>query len=167
MNFLNRTSPLPSAPTAAGRRLRSERGAALVEFAVTLPLLALIVFGTVDLGRAYARANEVRNAAREGAFYAQTHPSRLAGTGCATPDSAQWFARSEAGATGAAFQVDVDTPAGSFSSADRGCAPFEAAAVSGQQITVTVSTPFHVLTPLVSAVTGPTTIRSSVTVTVQ
>lgn len=150
-----------------GRCASGERGTALVEFAVILPLLALVAFGTVDLGRAYKTLNQVKNAAREGAVYAQTHPVRLAGTGCTTPHSAQWHVQNEPGSAGAGFAVEVTTPGGTFSSSDIGCAPFHAAATSGQDITVTVSTPFTVLTPLVRGVTGHPTIRSSVTVRVQ
>ena len=149
------------------RRARDQRGTALVELAVVLPLLSLVAFGTVDLGRAYGRLNQVRNAAREGAAYAQTHPARLAGAACTTPDSAQWFARNEAGPAGAAFEVEIATPAGTFASAGPGCAPFNAAAVAGEEITVTVSSPFTLLTPLVRAVTGDPVIRSRVTVRVQ
>jgi hypothetical protein len=111
--------------------------------------------------------NQVKNAAREGAAYAQTHPARLAGTGCTTPDSAQWHVRNEAGSASTDFAVEVSTPGGTFTSSDIGCAPFTAAATGGQDVTVTVSTPFAVLTPLVRSVTGNTTIRSSVTVRVQ
>ena len=146
---------------------RAERGTALVEFALLLPLLALLGLGTVDLGRAFRTVNEVKNAAREAAAFAQVHPTQLAGSGCTTPDSAQWHARNEAGSNGSGFAVDVSTPAGVFSSADSGCGPFSAAATSGQNITVTVSTPFSLLTPLVRSVTGNPTIRSSVTVRVQ
>lgn len=147
-------------------RNRRERGTALVEFAILLPLLALLGLGTVDLGRAFRTVNEVKNAAREAAAFAQFHPTLLAGTGCTTPASAQWHARNEGGATGSGFAVDVSTPSGAYSSADAGCGPFSAAATSGQDITVTVSTPFTILTPLVRSVTGNPTIRSSVTVRV-
>jgi Flp pilus assembly protein TadG len=166
---MSRTSALrnQSPAAAAGRRGRGERGTALVEFAIILPLLALVSLGTVDLGRAYMTVNQVKNAAREGAVYAQTHPARLAGTACTTPDSAQWYARNEAGSAGAGFAVQVSTPAGTFTSSDIGCAPLSAAATSGQDVTVVVSTPFAVLTPLVRAVTGNPTIRASVTVRVQ
>lgn len=165
---ISRTSDTPnhSPRTAVHRHTSSERGTALVEFALILPLLALVAFGTVDLGRAYTTVNQVKNAAREGAAYAQTRPARLAGTACITPDSAQWFARNEAGSAGADFAVEVSAPAGRFTSSDAGCAPFSAAATSGEDVTVTVSTPFTVLTPLVRAVTGDPTIRSSVTVRV-
>jgi Flp pilus assembly protein TadG len=149
----------------AARNVR-EQGTALVEFALLLPLLALLGLGTVDVGRAFRTVNEVKNAAREAAAFAQVHPTLLAGAGCTTPASAQWHARNEGGASGSAFAVDVTTPSGTFSSADAGCGPFSAAATSGQVITVTVSTPFSILTPLVRSVTGNPTIRSSVTVRV-
>jgi Flp pilus assembly protein TadG len=137
-----------------------------VEFAILLPLVALVCLGTVDLGRAFKTVNEVRNAAREGAAFAQRHPSRLAGAGCSTPDTAQWHARNEGGPTGSDFAVLVTTPSGTFDSADAGCAPYAAAATAGDELTVTVSTTFTLLTPLLDAVTGTPTIRSSVTVRV-
>jgi Flp pilus assembly protein TadG len=46
---------------------RSERGAALVEMALTLPLLLLITMGIVEFGRAYQTWQVLTNAAREGA----------------------------------------------------------------------------------------------------
>lgn len=46
---------------------RDERGAALVEFAVVLPILVLFVFGIVQFGLAYSARVELTNAVREGA----------------------------------------------------------------------------------------------------
>lgn len=46
---------------------RSEKGAALAEFALVLPLLAILVFGTIDLGRVFRLSTRLENAAREGA----------------------------------------------------------------------------------------------------
>lgn len=48
-------------------RLRSERGAELIEFALVLPLLLLLVMGIVDFGFMFQRMEVVTNAAREGA----------------------------------------------------------------------------------------------------
>ncbi|MGZ4683652.1 MAG: TadE/TadG family type IV pilus assembly protein, partial [Acidimicrobiales bacterium] len=70
---------VPSAPGRAAHRLRNDRGAALMEFALLLPLLAILAFGVADLGRAYSLQNRVTNMAREGAFYAQFHPYDVAG----------------------------------------------------------------------------------------
>lgn len=49
------------------RRKRSERGAALVEMALVLPLFLLLVFGIMEAGWLFAQLTETRNAAREGA----------------------------------------------------------------------------------------------------
>jgi len=47
--------------------LRSERGSALVEAAITIPILLLITVGIFEVGRAYQTWQVVTNAAREGA----------------------------------------------------------------------------------------------------
>ena len=39
-----------------------------------LPVLAILLLGVIDLGRAYHLKNQLKNAAREGAIYGQTHP---------------------------------------------------------------------------------------------
>jgi Flp pilus assembly protein TadG len=49
-----------------------ERGAALLEAAMTLPLLLLIAVGIFEFGRAYQTWLVLTNAAREGARYAIT-----------------------------------------------------------------------------------------------
>jgi Flp pilus assembly protein TadG len=49
------------------RRVRSERGAALIEAAITIPILLLISVGIFEFGRAYQTWQVLTNAAREGA----------------------------------------------------------------------------------------------------
>jgi Flp pilus assembly protein TadG len=49
------------------RRFRSERGAAIIETALTLPLLLLVSVGIFEFGRAYETWQIMTNAAREGA----------------------------------------------------------------------------------------------------
>lgn len=46
---------------------RGERGAAVVEFAIVLPLVVLFVFGIVEFGRAYSARIQLDSAVREGA----------------------------------------------------------------------------------------------------
>jgi Flp pilus assembly protein TadG len=48
-------------------RIKSERGAALLEAAITLPMLLLIAVGIFEFGRAYQTWQILTNAAREGA----------------------------------------------------------------------------------------------------
>src|SRR5829696_5063466 len=48
-------------------RLGSERGSALLEMAMTLPLLLLVSVAIFELGRAYQTQQILTNAAREGA----------------------------------------------------------------------------------------------------
>jgi TadE-like protein len=53
---------------------RGDRGVAAVEFALVLPLLLLMVFGTVDFGYLVNRNTMVNNATREGAREAIFNP---------------------------------------------------------------------------------------------
>ena len=49
------------------RRARGDRGAAIIEFALLLPVLILLLFGTIQFGIAYNRKQGLHAAAREGA----------------------------------------------------------------------------------------------------
>ena len=49
------------------QRRRDERGAAVVEFALILPILVMFVFGIVEFGRAYSARIQLTAAVREGA----------------------------------------------------------------------------------------------------
>jgi hypothetical protein len=49
------------------RRRESEKGAALLEAAITIPMLLLIAVGIFEFGRAYQTWQVLTNAAREGA----------------------------------------------------------------------------------------------------
>jgi Flp pilus assembly protein TadG len=65
----------------SGRRgLRDERGVAVVEFALVAPLLLVLIFGIIDLGRAYSTLNQLAASAREGARLAAVLPNPSSGT---------------------------------------------------------------------------------------
>jgi Flp pilus assembly protein TadG len=49
------------------RRSEARRGQSLVEFALTLPILLILLLGILDFGRAVAAYNSVSNAARSAA----------------------------------------------------------------------------------------------------
>jgi len=58
--------PTPSQPPTR-QTLASERGTAILETAMTLPLLLLVTVGIFEFGRAYQTWQILTNAAREGA----------------------------------------------------------------------------------------------------
>ena len=60
-------------------RERSFRGQDLVEYAITLPIFMLLVFGFIDLGRAAYYFSALQNGAREGARYAIVNPGNYSG----------------------------------------------------------------------------------------
>jgi TadE-like protein len=49
---------------------RNRRGAVAVEFAIVAPILVAVVFGLIELGRAFETQNMLEVAAREGARFA-------------------------------------------------------------------------------------------------
>jgi Flp pilus assembly protein TadG len=73
-------------------RRRTRRGAAAVEFAVVAPLLVLIVFGIVEVGRLVMVAQLATNGSREAARYAVQ--------AAATPDAVTSYTESYMAAAG-------------------------------------------------------------------
>jgi hypothetical protein len=58
-----------------GRARKGDRGASIVELALIAPVMAILVFGVLDLSRAYRMNIRLENAAREGAAFAQVYPN--------------------------------------------------------------------------------------------
>lgn len=98
-----------------------ERGAALVEFAMVLPLLVVLLFSIADFGRAFQTWITVTNAAREGA--------RLGATG----------------ATSANICSRVTATAGI---AGTTCTVTNAEGATGSDVTVQVRYTLSLITPL-------------------
>lgn len=108
------------------RSARSTSGQELVELALLLPLLLLIVFGVLDLGRLFHAYITITNSAREGARYGSFDPSDVAGI--------QGAARAEAAGSGIVVtnaMVGVSCPSG--------CG-------SGLPVRVTIDYPFDLVT---------------------
>jgi len=57
------------------RQLQDTEAAALIEFAVALPLLVVLVVGIFDFGGAFNLKQELNNAAREGANFGASQPT--------------------------------------------------------------------------------------------
>lgn len=56
----------------------TERGQSLIELVLLLPVLVLVLVGTIDFGRAFTAYITVTNAAREGARYGAMYPADIA-----------------------------------------------------------------------------------------
>lgn len=72
---------LPTLPSFLAQRLRScaerssdERGGALVEFGVVIPIFVTLILGSVTMGMSYNMNNSLNNGARESARYGATLP---------------------------------------------------------------------------------------------
>jgi len=82
-------------------------GQELVEFAIVLPLLLLVTFGVLDLGRIFHVAITITNAAREGARYGMRHSDDMDGIVVATLTEAQ-----DSGIDLSSSIIDVSCPEG-------------------------------------------------------
>ena len=94
--------------TRANRRAcPGRRGQSLVELALILPVLSLILFGAVDLGRVFFYQARLTNAVKEGAFYGAYSPYNAAtGTTNDVRDRAYAEASGALGAPGVDFVID-------------------------------------------------------------
>ncbi|MCX8067462.1 MAG: pilus assembly protein [Anaerolineae bacterium] len=108
-------------------RGRKQRGQSLVEFALVLPLLILLLGGVLELGRLFFAYVAITDAAAEGATYASVRPS----------SSIQDITTRAQQAAGGLVQLDP-----SMVQVQR---PSLAA---GAPITVTITYPFQLITPL-------------------
>jgi Flp pilus assembly protein TadG len=66
-------------PATRVEERRGRRGQSMVELALGLPLLLLLLLGTIDVGRAFYCAVQLRNAVREGAGYGAHFPTDTSG----------------------------------------------------------------------------------------
>jgi len=69
--------------------LREAQGAALLEFAITLPLLVVFVVGIFDFSGAYNQTQKIEQAAQEGAIIAGAQPMSDIASSNTNPDSLQ------------------------------------------------------------------------------
>ena len=72
--------PVSDLSMKALRRSSNERGAALVEFALVLPLLLVLVFGMLEFGKAFNYWIDTTHLANEGARWAVVNHNPGSGT---------------------------------------------------------------------------------------
>ena len=136
------------------RDRRTQRGQALVEFSLALPIFLLMIVAVFDLGRGVYAYNGVSEAAREIARITATHVGNPIGTSAATVD-----------------RIDVQrnlTPGmgpPTFSCSDLyGAAVADADCTSGDYVKVTVTASYAPVSTL--GMIGPVTLSSSSSVQV-
>jgi Flp pilus assembly protein TadG len=120
------------------KRIRSERGAAAVEFALVLPVLLLLLLGVVEFGRVYNAQMQLTAAARDGARVMSIN---------SVPSQAVADAKAATIGSASALHPDIaaDQIAVSVSPSSTGvCAP-------GSVATVTVTYPLQFLTGMFGA----------------
>lgn len=117
-------------------RLRSERGAAAVEFALVVPLLLAIVLGTIELGRAYNAQISLTHAARETTRYMTVHDDGTASV--TTWDAAKATGRSSAPALDGSKMAFLANPA---------------QCTTGALLTVTITYPLKTITGIADDMT--------------
>lgn len=153
------------------RLFRRDRGAALVESAIVLPIVLLILFGMFEFGRFIVTASLVTNASREAARYATaTGPGTTAGPRYADcdgmRDAAQEFSVFGVPTNG---QVLLEYDEGPGTGVFQNCASgtIDPSLIdAGDRIVATVSVPFATIVPLIDGLLNPTTISITTTRTI-
>lgn len=119
-------------------RIKSERGQAMVEFALVLPLLILLLCGILDFGWIFYNDIMVSNAAREAARYSAIHVYDDGSFSSADVSAAKNAALASSAALPDTLTATVTVANGS--------------------VTVTVKSPTAVLTGITSTIFGGKTV---------
>lgn len=125
------------------RRSRSRsRGQSLVEFAVLMPIFAVILLGLLDFGRVIYAQNTVSEAAREA--------SRVGSVG-ATATSSKYSAIRDAAITRApgVGLTTADVEGGTCTDCF-----YPDGAIPGGRVVVKITKPVQILTPIISQIVG-------------
>ena len=142
--------------------VRDERGQALAEFALILPLILFFIAGVVEMGRAWNIKQAVTDAAREGARYTVVHDDAVASITDVEDKIEERLAL-----------VGVTTSTIGISSSDPACAVvadcFHSDVGYGKEMTVSVATQFKM--GLMGALLGwagvPASVEISTTATMR
>jgi Flp pilus assembly protein TadG len=127
-----------SALAEGGGLAHRQRGAVAVEFALILPVLLLILFGTIEFGRVYSQHQVFQGAAREGARCAAV----AASSNCVIQDKIDGASGAYTPTTTASVQVGAG-PVVSATDPSAGCTN----ATKGQDVHVYWPQPLNVDIP--------------------
>jgi len=147
----------PDAGLPAGTRPRKppkQRGQALVELAVILPLFLVLLAAGADLARIFHSQVAIESAARAGALEASAHPTSFVSGGACNTATNRVMCAVITESTGSFFSI-------SPSDVSLSCTPSPCAEALGNTVTVQVNGHFSLLTPLLSAFFGGSSILLS------
>jgi Flp pilus assembly protein TadG len=172
-------------------RRRRSRGQALTEFALILPLFAMLLFAVVDVARLAYTMNTLNNAAREaarGVSVAKWPPvcnGMTSGSGSANQRGACAVAVARSMSLGVSGAVNIRVTCSSVGNNDANgdsvldssqvaltdTSPVQATGSwgdchSGDLVKVTTSSPFTLVTPLISRFVGQPTLQGEAQVNV-
>jgi Flp pilus assembly protein TadG len=131
-----------------------------VETALVLPVLLLLLLIAVDFGRLFTTYVAINNAAREGAFYAAEHAKDTPWDQFAFDAGVDAAAQREVNVQGQGGEgaLTVDPPVCHVAGSPASTLDCDVAATStsavGNQVTVSVSQPFSLVTPVVGELFG-------------
>jgi Flp pilus assembly protein TadG len=134
------------------RRFTSQRGAAIIETALTLPLILLVSVGIFEFGRAFETWEVMVNAAREGARVAVLPNPTAGGADARVRQYLQMGALTYDQTVGVAV-TPVQVSLGAAGNA------------SASKVTVTYPFTFMVLQPVARLVVGNSTLGGAITLT--
>lgn len=124
----------------------NRRGQAMVEFALVLPLLALLLVMAIDFGRVYFGWVALQNATRIAADFASARADSWPGT---SPTHTTNRARYQAVVSGDLEAINCDRPAGPIPDPS-----FPSGKDSGDPTVVELSCEFPLITPLAEGILG-------------
>jgi len=120
---------------------RAERGAVIVEFGLIAPILLLLVMGIVDFGYMIHKSTLVNNVARDGARAASLGGTYADVSGVITGELAEVGIGSDY-----TYSITCTNPSGSNCTNNAGS--FDANAISGSTVVVTIDYTYHWITPV-------------------
>ena len=152
-------------PRRAGRAPKRPRsaGQALVEFAFIFPLIALILFGFIDVGRAVFTSNTLTNAARQAARVASVNQldpvagpwTCLSDHPVQDPANPGWTFRGCAVAAGATAGVQAGNVSVAYAAPPGSALECTLEVNVGCIVTITVTANYVPITPVAGQVIGP------------
>jgi PKD repeat protein len=153
-------SLLPSRRPRGQNSRQKSRGQSLVEFALVLPVFLVFLAAALDLGRVFYANISLNNAAREGAFQAAKLPASFgAGQTCDASNGGRIVCRVQLESRNSAISIADGDISATCSNACN--------AAYGSTVTVKVKGSFQLVTPILSAIFGGTSVPLNSAATAQ